>query len=142
MRYIFLAIFLCTVSFARADAGRTHLTLPQIERVKAVKDLLCEVDTKPLGQTIHDLEKTGHPLLNLQIREAMAKTYADIVKEHGVEGKNKKEWLYSMVTLNMAYLQFGGTQSPEPLNRMICRKLKENLPSDFINSPSFHYSLE
>ena len=76
----------------------------------------------------------------------MAKTYADIVREVNVEGKKKKEWLYSMVCLNMAYLQFGGSQgksgSTTELNRLIRRKLKGYLPPNALKRDGFFYSLE
>jgi hypothetical protein len=99
-----------------------------------------------LQQTIDELRKTHHFQLNLEMREAMAKTYADIVKEENVIGQKKKEWLYSMVCLNMAYLQFGGAQgapgSTTALNRLIRRKLKEYLPLNVLKQPGFLYSLE
>ena len=76
----------------------------------------------------------------------MAKTYADIVREINVEGQKKKEWLYSMVCLNMAYLQFGGSQgksgSTTELNRLIRQKLKKYLPPELLKQPGFAYSLE
>jgi hypothetical protein len=76
----------------------------------------------------------------------MAKAYADIVRDQDVVGEKKKEWLYSMVCLNMAYFQFGGTQGPPgsatSLNRLIRRKLKEYLPPSVLKQPGFLYSLE
>jgi hypothetical protein len=51
-----------------------------------------------------------------------------------------------MVCLNMAYLQFGGSQgkygSTTELNRLIRQKLKAYLPSDVLKQPGFIYSLE
>jgi hypothetical protein len=123
-----------------------YLTAQEIERVKAVKELLYGVDTKSLQQTINELEKSPHPLINLQMKEAMAKAYTDIVREINVEGQKKKEWLYSMVCLNMAYLQFGGSLgkygSTTELNRLIRQKLKEYLPPNALKQPGFVYSLE
>jgi hypothetical protein len=136
--FIFLA--------APAHAQGNFPTLQDIERVKAVKAFLYSIDTKSLQETIDELEKTRHPQINLQIREAMAKTYTDIVREINVKGQKKKEWLYSMVCLNMAYLQFGGSQgksgSTTELNRLIRRKLKEYLPSNVLEQPGFIHSLE
>lgn len=139
-------LFLTVCAHAEEKYGRGHLTVQEIERVKVFKGLLDDVDKKSLRQTIEALEKTGNPPLYLQMREAMAKTYADIVREQNVEGQKKKEWLYSMVTLNMAYLQFAGTQDAAghatSLNRLIRRKLKAYLPPDVFHQPGFHYSLE
>jgi len=123
-----------------------HLTEQEIQRVKAVKQLLHGIDSKSLQQTIDDLGKTHYPQVNLEIREAMAKTYADLVKEYNVVGQKKKDWLYSMVCLNMAYIQFGGGQgnsaNSTSLNRLIYRKLKEYLPLHALKQHGLLYSLE
>ena len=84
--------------------------------------------------------------IGLAIKKAEEKAYAEIVREFNVEGQKKKEWLYSMVCLNMAYLQFGGTQgkagSTTELNRLIRQRLKKYLPQDVLRQPGFIYSLE
>jgi len=144
---LFVFIFICLATSAHAQASHRsgHLTAAEIERVRSVKELLYGVDTKSLRATIDELEKTRHPLINLEMKEAMARAYADIVREINVEGQKKKEWLYSMVCLNMAYLQFGGDQgksgSTTELNRLIRKKLKEYLPQDVLKQPGFIYSL-
>ena len=144
MRFFLLVVF--TFLAASAHAQGNFPTSQDIERVRAVKALLYGIDTKSLQETIEELGKTRHPQINLQMREAMAKTYADIVREVNVEGQKKKEWLYSMVCLNMAYLQFGGGQgtpgSTTSLNRLIRRKLKEYLPPHALKQAGFLYSLE
>lgn len=98
------------------------------------------------SQTTKELEKTGHPETNLCMKEAMAKTYADIVREQDVQGKGKKEWLYSMITLNMAYLQLVGTEAggkaDTALDLLIRRKLKFYLPQDIDSKPGFRYSVD
>jgi hypothetical protein len=137
-------LFLITFLFLTASAHA--FTAEELQRLVAVKQLLYSVDTKSLQQTIDELQKTRHPVINLQIKEAVAKTYADIVKEEDVSGQKKKEWLYSMVCLNMAYLQFGGAVGDKggttSLNRLIRRKLKAYLPLNVLNRPGFLYSLE
>ena len=139
-------IFLAASAYAQGNYRSGQLTASDIERVKVVKALLYGIDTKSLRETIDELEKTRHPQINLQIREAMAKAYTDIVSEIDVKGQKKKEWLYSMVCLNMAYLQFGGSQgksgSTTELNRLIRRKLKEYLPPNALKRDGFFYSLE
>ena len=148
-RQLFLSIILLFLSAsAHADENYKHayLTPPEIERVRAFKELLYGVDKKSLGETIDELERTRHPQINLLMREAMARTYADIVREINVEDQKKKEWLYSMVCLNMAYLQFGGDQgnsrNTTSLNRLIRRKLISYLPSNASKQQGFIYSLE
>lgn len=136
-----IIFFFLTATVAQAQSISRYLTQQEIQRVKAVKQLLYGIDTKSLQQTVDDLEKTSQPLINLQIREAMAKTYADLVKEYNVTVLKKKEWLYSMVCLNMAFIQFGGEQSRNStsLNRLICQKLKKHLPLHALNQ---HFSLQ
>ena len=110
------------------------------------KSLLDEVDSKSLQRTIAELEASRYPELNLQIMEAMARTYTEIVREQNVARLKDKEWLYAMIALNMANLQFGGAVEKEgrdaSLNRMINRKLKEHLPSQALNHPGFSKSVE
>lgn len=126
------------------DSG--HLTPQQIERVQACKRLLREVDFKSLPMTIAELEHTPYPEENLQVMEAVAMTYADIVKEHSVDDDENKKWLHGMIMLNMAYLQLGGDQyavgGNAPLNRLIGRKLREHLPPDLLNHPGLFHPLE
>ena len=141
-KIILVIIFLCVAFSAHASKIHGRLTPEDIERVKAFKGLVHEVDAKSVHQTVAELEQTSHPLLNLEIKEAMAKAYADIVREQKVVGLKNKEWLYSMVGLNMAYLQFGGSKNAEPLNKLICQKLKAYLPANIVNAQGFHFSLD
>jgi hypothetical protein len=143
---LIIFIFLATSAHAEGNYTSRNLTGQDIERVKVVKQLLYGIDKKSLRETIDELEKTRQPQINLQMKEAMAKTFTDIVREINVEGQKKKEWLYSMVCLNMAYLQFGGSQGTSrnatSLNRLIRQKLKKYLPPDALKQPGFFYSLE
>jgi hypothetical protein len=144
--FLVIFIFLTASSHAEGNNISRHLTAPEIERVRAVKQLLNGIDRKSLQETIEELEKARQPQINLQLKEAMANTYADIVREINVQGRHKKEWLYSMVCLNMAYLQFGGSQGTSrnatSLNRFIRQKLKKYLPPNALKQPGFFYSLE
>jgi hypothetical protein len=139
-------IFLAVPAYAEGNYKSRHLTAEEIQRVRAVQALLDGIDTKSLQETIRDLERTRHPEINLQMKEAMARAYTDIVREINVEGQKKKEWLYSMVCLNMAYLQFGGNEgksgSTTELNRLIRQKLIGYLPPNVLKQPGFLYSLE
>ena len=151
MRKLFLTILFlllpCLV-YAKMDGQTqglsTQLTPKQFERVKVCKDLLQEVDAKSLDDMVSDVEQTSSPEENLQILEAVAQTYSEIVKEQKVEEKENKEWLHSMISLNMAYLQLGGGEGggDTPLNRMIRRKLKEHLSSLTMHDSALFHSLE
>lgn len=142
--FLFLIVSLFLAANAYSQSGR--LTAQDIQRVKAVKQLLDGVDKESLRQTIDELEKTRYPQINLQIKEAMAKTYTDIAQEFNVTGPKKKEWLYSMVCLNMAYLQFGGDQgnsrNSTDLNRLIRQKLNGYLPLKVLKQYGMIYSLD
>ena len=136
---LFVIAILCMASTAFAYG---HLSAKEIGRLRVAKALTADVDTKSLEVSIRELESTDRPDVNLDIRVAMAKTYADIVRDQKLVDLRSKTWLYSMVSLNMAYLQFGGTKNPEPLNRVICRKLKEYLPEGLLKTPGFIKSLD
>jgi len=139
-------MFLIPLAHAQEDYRSRLLSTQEIERVRAFKEILNGVDKKSVWATIHELEKSRHPQISLMMQEAMAKAYVDIVKEINVEGEKKREWLYSMVCLNMAYFQFGGTQgkygSTTELNRLIRQKLIKYLPANALKMPGFVYSLE
>ena len=143
-----LMVLIVLTRSANAEGGlRFHPLSPgDINRLRAVKVLLDGVDGKSLQETVHEIEMTKQPQLNIQMKEAMAKAYADIVRDINVEGKKKKEWLYSMVCLNMAYLQFGGSQgapgSTSELNRLIRQKLKFYLPAYTLKQLGMMFSLE
>ena len=147
-QFLLLSIFILLTSSAHAQLNYTggFLTTQEIERVREFKDLLGGVDKKSVEETIDELEKTRHPQISLAMREAMAKAYIDIVRDFNVEGQKKKEWLYSMICLNMAYLQFGGAQgkvgSTTELNRLIRQKLIAYLPRNINTQPGFLNSLE
>lgn len=144
--YICVIILILFVTPSLASSKTRNLTLNQedIEELTKIKGMVKDVDHKPLAQWIKEVEKTQYPRLNIVIKEAMAKAYVDIVKEQAVVDIKKKEWLYSMVALNMAYLQFGGGDSNHApdLDRLIRRKLKGYLPAGIVSEQGFHYSLD
>ncbi len=144
---LIVTIFLFFALSIPVDANNSQrLTVQQVERLEAVNKLLRGVDGKSLPQMISELEKSDNPQMTLAVKEAIAKAYIDIVSEVKVEGQKKKEWLYSMVCLNMAYLQFGGdvgkSGSTTSLNRLIRQKLKKYLPQEILKEKGFSHSLE
>jgi hypothetical protein len=121
------------------------LTAQEIQRLKAAEGLLEGVDKKSWWETVDELEKTRYPRILLAMKEAEARTYTDIDRDYNIVDQAKKEWLYSMVCLNMAYLQFVGDEgkpgSTTELNRLIRQKLMKYLPADVLKEQGFHYSL-
>jgi len=140
--FLFILFFLPAVP----SSAQRSLTPQQIERVKTSKQLIEEVDSKSLQRTIDELEESRYPDLNLQIMEVIVRTYADIVKENNVVGLKNKQWLYSMIALNMANLQFGGNVGKggrdTSLNSLITHKLKKYLPEEAMHHPGFSKSVE
>ena len=144
-----LLILLCFIVprpvYAQTKHTKQHLTTFDIQRLKTLKQSLDGVDQKTLQQSIDELERTSYPQLNLSIKEAMAKTYMDLVNQENVKGQAKKQWLYSMIALNMAYLQFAGEKDSaagaKNLNKLIRHKLKEHLPAYIFNQPGFQCSI-
>ena len=138
--------FLLVAPVLAAKEPKAHLTQEQVERVKALRTIVAEVDTKSTQGMVQELEKAPHPLLNLEIKEAIAKAYDEIARNQNIKGQTKKEWLYSMIALNMAYLQFNGfeetSEQTSPLNALIRRTLKSKLPLDIFTRPGFYVKLE
>ncbi len=159
---IFLLVFLLLAPFAHAqdalegraavrpssESGRVDLrgplTAQERERIAAFKGLLRDVDTKSLQQTVREIESADYPRIEFYMQEAIAKTYADIVLQEKVVDQKQKEWLLSMVMINMASLQFGSSkdQSGNDLNRLIRRKLKSYMPPEILTHPGFLQVLE
>ena len=120
------------------------LTQAQIERVKAAKQLLDAADPRTVKEIIEELSQTRFTEGNLQILEAVAQTYRDMLLEYPQAAQGKKEWLHSIIRLNMAYFQFGGSseQNDSGLNITIRRKLKKYLSPKLLSDPNLFYSLE
>ena len=144
MKKLILVILFCL--FPLYTDAQSKMTSQQIERVKASKLLLAEVHAKSLEQTMTEIEGSSYPEGQLQILEAVAKTYTDIVKDYDVQTQDKKRWLYSMVLLNMAYFQLRGDQQGQDdasaLNQLIQQKLKRYLPMDLFSHPKLFQSFE
>lgn len=148
MKQLLVFIYCALIALSAYASPKTtpmHLANQEVQRVKVLKQVLHEVENKTVEQMVSDLEKTSHPRMNLIIKEAMARTYADIVQEQNVQRQSQKEWIYSMVALNMAYFQFGGNQDSaggvKNLNKLIRSKLKLYLPPDISKQPGFLTSL-
>lgn len=137
-KVLLLIVFLLMTSVVHAQ-GR--LSQEQIERVKAFKSRIAEVDKKTLAKTIAEIERTNDPHMVLQIQEAIAKVYSDIVADQAIKDQQTKEWLYSTVSMNMANIQFGGRVGGS-VNRMITGRLQKALPKGIMDNPNFHVSVE
>lgn len=122
------------------------LSEEELGRVRACKRLLKGVDDESVEETVARLEENHYPLEHIILMEAMARTYAEMVEEQQVVEIKKKKWLYSMVTLNMAYLQLGGFQLKKahavPLHRIIQRKLRSYIPAEMMKNEDLFNPLD
>jgi hypothetical protein len=136
-----MCLVLC-VSNVYANPTKSRLSQEEKARITALKETFLEVEKKTPEQMISTIEKSPYPQINLAIKEAMARAYVDIVREQNVQGQKKKEWLYSMIALNMAYFQFGGDKDSaagaKNLNKLIRAKLKTYLPVGIFKQRGFH----
>lgn len=131
-------VLFCFVFVAYAQGSFSAV---QIQRIKVFKQRLGAVDKKSLEKTISELQKARDSEAALQIQEVIAQVYADIVAEQDIRDQATQEWLYGMVALNMANLQFGG-RSRDSVSQMIVQKLKKALPAALLAHPDFHVSVE
>lgn len=134
--------FILVALASTVQAQPNKLSPPEIERVKAFKSLIVEVDKKTLAKTVLEIERTNDPQMILQIQETIAKVYADIVVDQAIKDQQTKEWLYSTVAMNMANIQFGGRVGRDPVNQMITQRLRKGLPEGITSRPGFHVSVE
>ncbi len=142
--------FACPVQ-AQAYHGRetaaSRLTEQQFERVKQCARLLMDIKSQSVDGMLTRLEASSDPEANLQILEAIAKTYVRLVSDLKIEKAEDKESLYGRISLNMAFLQMGGVnpaagESRQPLNRLILRTLRSYLSEALIRNSDLFYTLE
>lgn len=140
-KIIFFMMGLMNVMVVANVHALERVTDRHYQRIESFKALLNDVDHTSLDQTVDQLNNTEFPIMNMYIQEAIAKAYDDIVREQDVEGVAKKRWLYSMIKLNMAYMQFGGNETtdkkPTALNKLIRQRLTQYLPKEIIEHRGF-----
>jgi len=147
MKYCCLIVLLCVavVGLPGWALARGDLTPSQIKRLQACVHLLGDVDPQDFEARREGLERGRDTEANLVLLEAVARTYSEIVEEQQVTSQDGKEWLYSMVTLNMGYLQLGGSkvkQRDTALNRLIRQKLKFHIPARMLEDEDLFYPLD
>ena len=147
-----LIIFLLASSTVHAEktydhfteSGRTgHLTSEEIERLKECKRLMQDADETSFAEALATIEKSPYPHDSLQLLEAAAETYTEIVKEQNIIEQKRKEFLLTKINFNMAYLQLAGVdteqQQDTALNKMIRWKLRQHILSSLKeHSPLFN----
>ena len=114
-----------------------------LQRIRKAKELIAELEPRSAEDIAQEFIKTSSPEGNVQIFEAIAATYNDlIIRKNIVEDEGKKD-LYNQIRLNVAFIQFGGDPSYEggkKLNRWIRQTLMKYLSKDLISDEDIFYS--
>lgn len=120
------------------------LDAEQLNRLRTVRWILDEVDKRSFGEIVQDLQKTTFSEGHLQLLEAVAQTYKELLVDYQIAGLEKKKWLHGMIQLNLAYLQLGGAQqnTASALNALIQQKLLRHLPPETLSDPRLVQPLE
>ena len=144
---IFFVFLQCSVQAQEAVelTCRRLLTDRQIERIRESKELIADVDHASLQETIEKINRTDCPSIQSLMSVAMARTYAELIREYDLKDRDARERLYHKIQMNMAYLQFtagrtGGKGSS--LNRLIQQKLIRYLPDEILEHPGFYVTLD
>jgi len=142
---VFFVCSLLALGLPRPSSARQTLTPSQVERLETCVRLLSDVDPQDFAARREGLERGTYTEANLVLLEAVARTYSEIIEEQGITEQERKEWLYSMVTLNMGYLQLGGSkvrQRDSALNLFIRQKLKSHIPARLLENQDLFYPLD
>ena len=139
---VFTVLLIALWSALPAEAGLTGV---QENRVAQARQLLEEVDLRSAREIIDEFNRTPAPQANLQIYEAVAATYADLVKRKEVTDAASKKQLYNQIRLNVAYLQFGGdpeSENSRKLDLWIRQTLFRHLPRELMDDTAVFLSLD
>src|SRR3989338_3875838 len=100
--------------FAVSSYGNTDLSVEQSSRAEKVKKLLGDADTHTLSIILGEIKKSSYPEGELQIHEAVAQTFRDMVQKYQPADKEARIRLLDKVRMNMAYFQLGGPDAESP----------------------------
>ncbi len=141
--WISLLIGVATAGSAGGDpvgSCSADLTPQAVESIRRSKQTLADVDPEPWENTVAAFNQTACPFIQAEILEAMARTYADLIKDYAVQDRDARIRLFDKIKMNMAYLQFtGGGNRPagSGLDALIQNTLKEYLPPAVLSHPEF-----
>ena len=125
-----------------ADAA---LTDAHTRRLEQANYILREVDLRPLPMIIEEMNRTASPEGNLQIYEAVAATYQEIVDRKHITDSERKQSLYDSIRMNVAFMQFGGGiehKGDKVLDRWIRQTLARHLPEGVFDNDQLFHSLK
>ena len=140
-----LTIILLFLLAASANASGNDLSARQAERLSEARHILAEVDPRSEEAIARELLTTPYPEENLQIYEAVARTYLDLVTRKEIVDPQAKTQLFNKIRLNVAFLQFGGSPASGTGKKMdvwIRQTLVRHIPAELLGSPALFHSLQ
>lgn len=141
-----ITLMLLMNSFVFYAYAYQDLSPAQMNRLKAAKELLGDADTHSLKEATDELKKSPDTEGALQIVEAVAAVYVELVRDYKLDDPQARIRLLDKIRMNMAYFQMGGPDTEgaqeSSLNILIRRKLKDHLSPELKKNPNLFYSLE
>jgi len=134
-------MFLILPQSAQADNGDSAF----LARILDAKTLVADLDSRSVEDISIELRSTSSPEGNLQIYEAVAATFRDLVINGDVTDEAGKKNLYDQIRMNVAFIQFGGNpnnKSGKKIDRWIRQTLMKYLPRDLLKDEDMFYSAE
>ncbi len=132
------------------------MTLPQavqagsddsifLARIHDAKMLVADLDPRTVEDISRDLQSTSSPEGNLQIFEAVASTFRDLVIDGNIVDDKGKKNLYDQIRMNVAFIQFGGNpnlRNGKKIDRWIRQTLMKYLPRELMKDDDIFYSAD
>ena len=114
-------------------------------RIQNARALVADHDRRSVADISRQLHATSSAEGNLQIYEAVAATYRDLVASGKITGEIGKKNLYDQIRMNVAFIQFGGDpnyRGGAKINRWIRQTLLNYLPKSLMKDEDMFYSAD
>ncbi len=135
-----LIIILVIPQLVRANSGEDAF----LARIHDAKMLVAELDSRTVEDIFREFHATSSPEGNLQIYEATAATYRDLMESKEVTGEVEKKNLYDQIRMNIAFIQFGGNPNGggAKIDRWIRQTLMKYLSRDLMKEENIFHSVD
>lgn len=140
-QYFLLICFLIFPQFVQANIHEGAF----VDRIHSAKMLIEDSEPRSVEDISMELQLTSSPEGNLQIFEAVAATYRDLVLDGNIVDDKGKKDLYDQIRMNVAFIQFGGNpnqRGAKKVNRWIRQALLKHLSKDLMNDEDMFYSAD
>jgi len=140
-KYLIFIFFLTLPQLAKANSNDSVF----LQRIHEAKMLVEDIEPRSVRDISEELHETASPEGNLQIFEAVAATYNDLVTVKDIVDEKGKKDLYDQIRLNVAFIQFGGdpnSQGGKKIDRWIRQALMKYLPRELMNDDEMFHSAD